>query len=65
MRKRQVPGMFVILGVTPPAQVGKAAANHSSRFFVDETALVTGVRAMANLAADHLFMPRRPVTGGK
>jgi amidohydrolase len=59
--QRQVPGVFVILGITPPAQVGKAAANHSSRFFVDETALVTGVRAMANLAADYLFMPRRPL----
>ena len=59
--QRQVPGVFVVLGVTPPAQVGKAAANHSSRFFVDETALVTGVRAMANLAADYLFMPRRPL----
>ena len=58
--QRQVPGVFVGLGVTPPAQVGKAAANHSSRFFVDETALVTGVRVMANLAADYLFMPQRP-----
>jgi amidohydrolase len=57
--QRQVPGVFVVLGVTPPAQVGKAAANHSSRFLVDETALVTGVRAMANLAADYLFMPGR------
>ena len=58
--QRQVPGVFIVLGVTPPAQVGKAAANHSSRFFVDETALVTGVRVMANLAADYLFMPQRP-----
>jgi amidohydrolase len=58
--QRQVPGLFVILGVTPTAQVGTAAANHSPRFFVDETALVTGVRALANLAADYLFMPRRP-----
>ena len=55
----QVPGVFVILGVTPPAQVAKAAANHSPKFFVDESALVTGVRALANLAADYLFMPPR------
>ena len=57
--QRQVPGVFVVLGVTPPAQVGTAAANHSQKFFVDETALVTGVRVLANLAADYLFMPPR------
>jgi amidohydrolase len=50
-----VPGMFVMLGITPPDQVGKAAANHSPRFYVDEKALVTGVRALSNLAADYLF----------
>lgn len=50
-----VPGEFIFLGITPPDQVGKAAANHSPKFFVDETALVTGVKALANLAADYLF----------
>jgi metal-dependent amidase/aminoacylase/carboxypeptidase family protein len=35
--------------------VGSAPANHSPRFFVDESALVTGVRALTNLAADYLF----------
>ncbi|MGH9312305.1 MAG: amidohydrolase [Vicinamibacterales bacterium] len=53
--QRQVPGVFVILGVTPKEQVGKAAQNHSPRFFVDERALVTGVRTLAHLAADYLF----------
>jgi amidohydrolase len=31
--------------------------NHSPLFFADEGALVTGVRAMAGLAADYLSMP--------
>ena len=31
------------------------APNHSSRFLVDEDALVTGVRAMASLAVDYLI----------
>jgi len=48
-----VPGEF--LGITPPDQVGQAAANHSPKFDVDEKALVTGVRALANLAADYLL----------
>jgi amidohydrolase len=50
-----VPGEFIMLGITPADQVGKAAANHSPKFFVEESALVTGVRALANLAADYLF----------
>ena len=53
--QREIPGMFIFLGITPKEQVGKAPANHSPRFFVDESALVTGVRALTNLAADYLF----------
>ena len=52
--QRQAPGLFVFLGITPPAQVGKAPANHSPLFFVDEKALPTGVRALAHLAVDYL-----------
>ena len=52
--QRQAPGLFVFLGITPKEQVGKAPSNHSPLFFVDEKALVTGVRALANLAADYL-----------
>ena len=53
--QRQVPGMLFFLGITPPGQAGRAPANHSPLFFVDEKALVTGVRALTNLAADYLF----------
>jgi amidohydrolase len=49
--QRVVPGVFFFLGVTPRDQDAKTAApNHSPRFFVDESALVTGVRAMAMMA---------------
>jgi amidohydrolase len=53
--QRDVPGLFLFLGITPPEQVGTAPANHSPHFFVDESALVTGVRTLAHLAADYLF----------
>ena len=53
--QREVPGLFIFLGITPKEQVGKAPANHSPRFMVDESALVTGVRALTHLAADYLF----------
>ena len=52
---QQVPAMLFFLGVNPP---GTAAAdwapNHSPRFNPDEGALLTGVRALASLAADYL-----------
>jgi amidohydrolase len=52
--QREVPGVFLLLGITPEAEVGKAAQNHSPRFAVDEAALLTGVRALAHLAVDYL-----------
>ncbi len=50
----KAPGLFVILGVTPPDQLATAAANHSPQFFVDESALLQGVRAMSHLTLDYL-----------
>jgi amidohydrolase len=52
--QREAPGIFLFLGITPPEQVGKAPANHSPLFFVDEKALLTGVRTLSHLAADFL-----------
>lgn len=51
---RAVPGMFVFLGITPPDQVATADSNHSPRFYIDESALPTGARVLAHLAADYL-----------
>jgi amidohydrolase len=34
--------------------MSKVAYNHSSRFFVDESGLLLGVRALANLTVDYL-----------
>lgn len=52
--QREVPGVFVFLGITPPDQVGKAPQNHSPLFQVDEAALPTGVRALAHLTLDYM-----------
>lgn len=52
---KEVPGLFVFLGVTPADRdPAKAAPNHSPRFFVDESALVVGTRTMASLAVNFL-----------
>jgi amidohydrolase len=53
--QREVPGLFFNLGCTPHDQPCKGApSNHSPRFYVDETSLVVGVRALATLAVDWL-----------
>ncbi len=56
--QREAPGVYLFLGVTPAAQVGKAPQNHSPLFVVDETALPTGVRTLAHLAVDYLLAAR-------
>jgi amidohydrolase len=53
--QRVIPGLFFFVGVTPPEVDPKNAySNHSPRFFADERALATGVRALAHLACDWL-----------
>ncbi|MGH9372159.1 MAG: M20/M25/M40 family metallo-hydrolase, partial [Vicinamibacterales bacterium] len=52
--QQEVPGMFLLLGITPEGEVGKAPQNHSPRFTVDEGALLTGVRTLVHLTLDYL-----------
>ena len=47
--QQQVPGLFLMLGITPLAEMGKAPQNHSPLFMVDESALLTGVRTLVHL----------------
>jgi len=53
--QQKVPGLFFFLGITPKdADPATVAMNHSPYFFVDETALVNGVRALAHLAVSYM-----------
>jgi len=57
--QERVPGVFVLLGVTPKDKDPRtSAANHSPYFFADEAALPTGVRTLAGLAVDFLALGR-------
>ncbi len=57
--QERVPGLFFFLGVTPKGVDPKQAApNHSPRFFADESALITGLRALGSLAVDYLAAGR-------
>lgn len=52
---QNIPGVFFFLGVTPKDKdPNSVPVNHSPLFFADEGALITGVRAMTNLATDYL-----------
>jgi amidohydrolase len=55
--QQRVPGFFFFLGVTPRDRLSKAESNHSPRFYVDEAALPTGVRALLHLTIDYLQGP--------
>ncbi|QLL11803.1 amidohydrolase [Pseudomonas chlororaphis] len=58
---KEAPGLFVFLGVTPRDQdMAKAAPNHNPGFFVDESALLVGVRTLASLTTDYLFAGVKP-----
>ena len=51
----EVPGLYFNLGIVPRNQdLAKAAPNHSPDFFLDESALVISVRAMAMVTINYL-----------
>jgi amidohydrolase len=54
----EVPGLDFHLGIVPRDQdVAKAAPNHSPDFFVDESALIVGLRALAMVTVNYLAAP--------
>jgi len=50
--QERIPGLYFFLGITPEG--GKVVSQHSPHFYVDEKALVVGIRALAHLAVDYL-----------
>jgi amidohydrolase len=56
--QQQVPGFYFFLGATPVGQdADTAPSNHSPMFFVDESTLPVGLKALAGLVADRLENP--------
>ena len=55
---QKVPSFYFFFGATPPAQnLLTTPANHSPLFYVDETALMVGLRSMLYVAVDYLQAP--------
>lgn len=49
---QKIPGLYLSLGITPKGT--EPISNHSPYFIVDESALIVGVKTMANMAVDYL-----------
>lgn len=58
--QQKVPGLFFWLGTRPKNQTPEEApSNHSPLFYVDESGLGLGVKALAHLAVDYLSAASR------
>lgn len=54
----KVPGLFIFLGGAPKGtDVKKAPSHHTPDFFIDESSLPLGVKAMVNLTLDYMNKP--------
>jgi amidohydrolase len=62
---KEVPGLFFFVGSTPKGQdPAKAPSNHSPEFFLDESSLDLGLRAMLQVALDYLHGEGAPPAAG-
>ena len=54
--QQQVPGLYFFIGGMPPdADPDQAAPHHTPDFYIDESGMKTGVRALATLAIDYML----------
>lgn len=64
---QKVPGFFFFVGGMPlDADPTKVPSHHTPDFFIDESGMITGLRAMLNLTVDYMNSPMNsPSTGMK
>ena len=55
--QKEIPGFFFFIGGTPvDTPEAEAAPHHTTDFYVDDAALVHGVRSMSRLVVDYMHM---------
>lgn len=55
--EQEVPGLFFFVGAMPPDQdPSKVPAHHTPDFMIDERGMLTGLKAMLNVAVDYMYM---------
>jgi amidohydrolase len=59
--QQKIPGFFYFVGITPSGVDRKQSApNHSPHFFVDESALLLGMRSLVHLTMDYMATTPQP-----
>lgn len=62
---QKVPGFFFFVGGMPlDADPTKVPSHHTPDFFIDESGMITGLRAMLNLTVDYMKSPMKGVSTG-
>ena len=58
--QQKVPGIYFVLGGMPKgADPIKAPSHHTPDFYIDESGLKLGVKALANLTIDYMEMDKK------
>jgi amidohydrolase len=58
--QRKVPGFFFFLGAYPAEMnLKNQPTHHTADFMIDEKAMITGVKALANLTIDYMEMTKK------
>lgn len=62
---QKVPGFFFFVGGMPlDADPTKVPSHHTPDFFIDESGMITGLRAMLNLTVDYMKSPMKSTSTG-
>lgn len=62
---QKVPGFFFFVGGMPlDADPSKVPSHHTPDFFIDESGMITGLRAMLNLTVDYMNNPIKSTSTG-
>ena len=62
---QKVPGFFFFVGGMPVnADPTKVPSHHTPDFFIDESGMITGLRAMLNLTVDYMKSPMKSTSTG-
>lgn len=57
--QEQVPGFFFFVGARPEnLDPLKAPSHHTPDFMIDDSGMLTGLKAMLNLTLDYMYLPR-------
>ena len=58
--QKKVPGLFFFVGAMPPNQdPNTVPSHHTPDFMIDESAMLTGLKAMLNVTMDYMYMPAK------